>query len=168
MIQNIVDLAATLASVFHERHRYYNQPLIAHLDRVRDILDEHGFRDKVVAAAYLQYALEETTYTEEQLFQAVPSPDVLFLVKALTAERGRYRREQRSPTYPKIRAAGTEAIAIKLATYLANLRYLTENEIQDQYPEDFQELIRVLEDGSMEVLGLRLEIESRLLLCSGQ
>jgi (p)ppGpp synthase/HD superfamily hydrolase len=73
-----------------------------------------------IAGAWLHDVLEDTEVKEEELCAAVGTR-VTKLVVSVTDEPGANRRERKAKTYPKTRAAGPLAVALKLADRIANV-----------------------------------------------
>lgn len=123
----IIAKAEALAHQWHSNATYGVASLFyteEHLRKVADLLSEKGFQEEVVAAGWLHDILEDTACSESEIEEACGSL-VLALVKAVTDEPGANRKERKSATYPKIRAAGRLAVAVKLADRICNLRAST-------------------------------------------
>lgn len=73
------------------------------------------------AACWLHDTLEDTTLTKEEIKEAC-GLEVLNLVIAVTDVRCGSREQRKQATYPRIRAAGELAVAVKLADRIANVR----------------------------------------------
>lgn len=122
--------ARNFAALAHGSQLYGDQPYIVHLQAVARELRSlmvraPGLRfydrDLAECAAYLHDVLEDTSTTRGEL-EAAFGPDVADLVHAVTDEPGRNRKERKAKTYPKIRACGPLAVALKLADRIANVR----------------------------------------------
>lgn len=66
---DVADRARAFAVVAHgdQKRKYTGAPYTVHLDEVADILYAHGFRDEVLAAAYLHDTIEDTPVTREMV-----------------------------------------------------------------------------------------------------
>jgi hypothetical protein len=125
-------LEATACKLAREAHEgqtydgtnYFNGHLVHAVERMKQIIkDDHSLephRHILIAATWLHDTLEDTKTTFEDLVGEV-GPDVAKLVEAVTDEPGDSREEKKAKTYPKIKAAGKLAIAVKLADRLANV-----------------------------------------------
>lgn len=99
---------------------YGDDPYVFHLDMVADVLKSYGFGEVVQAAGYLHDVIEDTAIDAAALRAAFPD-EVVQIVEAVTDEPGANRRERKAKTLPKIRAAGTSAVAVKLADRICNI-----------------------------------------------
>jgi (p)ppGpp synthase/HD superfamily hydrolase len=114
----------------HGDQKYGELPYEKHLQDVVDALKEHiplgdyypDSEEYLVSAAWLHDVIEDTDTTFRQVFEEF-GRYVARLVFACTDEPGKNRRERHERTYPKLIAAGREAIAIKLADRIANVRH---------------------------------------------
>jgi len=83
------------------------------------------------------------------------------LVRAVTDEPGNNRKQRKIATYPKIRAYGIEAVALKLADRIANVEHCIEvgntSLLQMYYKEhlDFSKALR--EAGELTDLWSKLD-----------
>ena len=129
---NLIEQAQLFATQKHvlDNHQLYGSvlPYTHHTEAVAQVLFEFGFTDEVIqAAARLHDVVEDTrdrpnevrVRDVEELFGA----EVAALVEAVTCEPGPNRKTRNALTYPKIRAAGERAIALKLADRIANVEY---------------------------------------------
>lgn len=132
----IIQKARQFAIKAHKDQKYGDHPYEKHLQDVVDVLDKYfnkspdsdGVKshDAVMAAGWLHDTLEDTDITFEQMFNEF-GRYVVRIVFACTDEPGKNRRERHERTYPKLMAAGREAIAVKLADRIANVQYSLKN-----------------------------------------
>lgn len=109
----------------HAKQKYgENLPYTAHLRAVADVAVEYGLSEEIVQAAWLHDTLEDTDATLYDL-QVRFGREVASLVYSVTDEKGKNRKERAEKTYPKIRMGGWEAITLKLADRIANVRHST-------------------------------------------
>ena len=109
----------------HNEQMYGEESYVkGHLIEVIQVLHRFGFHEdtqpELFAAAWLHDVLEDTQVKIQTLRQVFPRR-VCYLVEALTDEPGRNRAERKAATYKKIRAAGRDAVIIKLADRIANM-----------------------------------------------
>ena len=129
---DLVTQAKLFATQKHvlDNHQLYGGilPYTHHTQAVEQVLVGHGFKDGYIrAAAWLHDVIEDTrgranevkTRDIEELF----GDHVAALVEAVTSEPGPNRKTRNALTYPKIRAAGVEAVALKLADRIANVEF---------------------------------------------
>ena len=153
--------ASTFARFAHGNQKYGDQPYIVHLRAVASemfelLVSERGllFFDSRIAlcAAWLHDVLEDTP-TTEKIIRSGFGDGVAELVIAVTDASGVNRKERKARTYPKIRAAGPLAVALKLADRIANVRATLEEkkfDITQMYRDEAEEFHRSLyrfEDG---------------------
>jgi len=125
----LVERARALATARHEGQRYGGRPYTFHLQQVADEvqkIETGAFRhfatpDEMTAAAWLHDVLEDTKTTYDEVV-AETNATVATLVRAVTDEAGATRKERKLATYPKLRAVGPAAVALKLADRTANVR----------------------------------------------
>lgn len=118
--------AQSLALWAHAGQRYGDPPddvpYISHCADVVAVLREHGIDDPaVLAAAWLHDALEDTVLPPDRIERQC-GPRVLALVRAVTDSLGATRAERKMATLPRVRATGRDAVAVKLADRIANVR----------------------------------------------
>jgi (p)ppGpp synthase/HD superfamily hydrolase len=95
-------------------------PYSYHLQHVAEVLVRFRvFSIAMAEAAWLHDVLEDTKVTGHELWDNF-GPEVANLVAAVTDEPGANRKERHIKTLPKIRAAGTNAVVLKLADRIAN------------------------------------------------
>lgn len=113
---------ATLHHVIRKGQLYGVLPYTHHLQAVEMTLRELGeSRDFMLAAAWLHDVVEDTDVKIRDIEENF-GEEVAHVVFAVTAEGGALRSVKNAVTYPKIRAAGPDAIRLKLADRLANVR----------------------------------------------
>lgn len=117
----LIKSAALFAATKHLGQRYGDDPYTVHLDWVCSVLTRFGItRWEMHAAAHLHDVVEDTATTIAEV-ESRFGPEVAKLVHALTNEKGENRAERHQKTYPKIRAAGEDAVTLKLADRIANV-----------------------------------------------
>lgn len=123
-----MDIARAFALKAHGGQQYGPHPYQYHLARMVEAVDEFYAEldgpiahERLAAAAWLHDTLEDTDTTVRDLHDRFGA-DVTALVVTLTDVPGRTRAERHARTYPKIRAAGRQAVGLKLCDRLANLR----------------------------------------------
>ncbi|MBM2826004.1 MAG: hypothetical protein HW403_68 [Dehalococcoidia bacterium] len=125
--REIVAAAYALAQKSHAgQTRDEGTPYILHPLRVAAFLAEQGHRDpELLAAALLHDTLEDTSLTEAEI-EAAFGGRVAELVRALTKPdlRSQSRIERDRLYYAQLASAPREALIIKLADRLDNVRYL--------------------------------------------
>ena len=129
---SIIEKAKLFAIKAHNDQKYGELPYSYHLERVYENIDRlyptrrgdliEASEEAVFIAAWLHDTLEDTDTTFDQLFQEFGRV-VARLVFACTDEPGKNRKERHERTYPKLKAAGRDAIAVKLADRLANIQH---------------------------------------------
>jgi len=145
----LVGDARTFAVKAHGDQRYGDLPYVAHLDKtaeemIRIVAEEPLLQPAkliLIQAAYLHDVLEDTTFALDDF-----SEDVVALVKAVTDEPGKNRKERKSKTYPKIFSFGIHATAVKLADRIANVlssRY-NDQRLFKMYKDEFEEFEKAL------------------------
>jgi (p)ppGpp synthase/HD superfamily hydrolase len=127
---NLIDQAklfATQKHVLDNRQLYSNLlPYTHHLAAVEAVLVRFGFlEEEIRAAAWLHDVVEDTRDKTNEVksrdIREVFGEGVAKLVEAVTSERGENRKVRNALTYPKIRAGGVLAVALKLADRIANV-----------------------------------------------
>lgn len=120
--------ASVLANAVHKGQRYGDLPYYVHCQRVAQRmadtlnLDSMMFysSDLAVAAAWLHDSVEDTALTVADIAEIIDRR-VAALVAAVTDAPGADRVARKAATYPKIRAAGPLAVALKLADRIENV-----------------------------------------------
>ncbi len=106
-------------------------PYVEHPMRVAALLDEHGYRDEVLAAALLHDVVEDSETTLEELREQF-GDEVGGLVGALTDDEAiDSYRERKTEHRERVAAANGEALAIYGADKLTNVTTL-----RDAYAEE--------------------------------
>ena len=128
-------------------------PYEKHLADVVNIIEEHNYAGKYVAAAWLHDAPEDgaISYNKIKNYFGI---EVAEIVYAVTDELGRNRTEKKSKTYPKIKA-NHDAIIIKLADRIANIEHGGKIDMYKKEYQSFRDGIYV--QGVGEALWSRLE-----------
>lgn len=127
------ELASRIAEQAHENQKYGTLPYRVHLEHVIKVLNQFGYtvsEDKfnpevaqLLVSAWLHDVLEDTVLQPDHLEYHFGS-GVTDLVKRVTDEPGRNRKEKKLATYPKIKA-NNWAIILKLADRIANVEAAT-------------------------------------------
>ena len=148
----------------HGAQTYGRRPYVVHLDHVARVLRTFDFpHDVLRQAAYLHDVVEDTETTLEEV-QVVFGDEVAALVAAVTNEPGRNRKERAAATYPKIRAAGSLAVALKLCDRIANVEEClrTRDHKFDMYRKEHQDFRAALrqEDDDVKVLALWAHLDA--------
>lgn len=113
---------AALHHVIRKCQMYGVLPYTHHLADVEATLRRHGeTRQEVLIAAWLHDVVEDTDVKSRDIEENF-GEEVARLVAAVTSEEGANRRVRNALTYPKIRATGPDAIRLKLADRISNVR----------------------------------------------
>lgn len=127
---NLIEQAKLFATQKHvlDNHQLYGNllPYTHHLQAVAEVLRRFGFvEDEIQAAAWLHDVIEDTRDKPNEVkrrdVEEMFGENVADLVWAITSEEGENRKVRNALTYPKIRAAGVRAVALKLADRIANV-----------------------------------------------
>lgn len=146
-----VKLFATLKHVIQCGQMYGPLPYTHHLAAVEAVL-RRFMRDDLVMlqAGWLHDTIEDTGTKSKEIVEAF-GEEVADLVVAVTNEKGDNRKIRSALTYPKIRAAGTRAVALKLADRIANVEQ--GGKLVDMYRKEHEDFRRALytvgENGDM-------------------
>lgn len=99
-------------------------PYVEHPKSVAALLDEHGYREEVLAAALLHDVVEDADTTVEELRELF-GDEVAGMVGALTDDESIESYRQRKAEHrERVAAAGPDALAIYAADKLTNIRML--------------------------------------------
>lgn len=141
---DIITHAKLFATQRHvlDNHQLYGGvlPYTHHLEAVERVIRRFGVPAAVdaapgqwkedvnlLAAAWLHDVVEDTRGRPNEVrareIEEIFGEDIAMLVGAVTSENGENRKIRNALTYPKIRAAGERAIALKLADRIANVEY---------------------------------------------
>ncbi len=113
---------ATLHHVIRKGQLYGVLPYTHHLADVERELRSYGvLSPDILVAAWLHDIVEDTDVKVRDIEENF-GPEVAALVAAVTSEEGPNRKVRNALTYPKIRALGTDAVCLKLADRLANVK----------------------------------------------
>lgn len=149
---SIVEKARLFAVKAHGEQKYGEFfPYEKHLRDVVEILSEiypyHELNTNhhIFASAWLHDTLEDTDITFDNLFEEF-GRNVARIVLAVTDEPGKNRRERHERTYPKIMVGGREAIAVKLADRIANVRHSLKynHSMFEMYKREYPEFRKAL------------------------
>ncbi|WP_035321809.1 HD domain-containing protein [Peribacillus kribbensis] len=100
-------------------------PYFQHPENVAQILKEAGFRDEVIAAAYLHDVVEDTAFSSGDIALKF-GPEVAALVAGNTENKTQSWEERKSHTIRYARTASLEVKALIAADKLDNLRSILE------------------------------------------
>lgn len=158
------DFARKFAVGLHQDagQRYGGRPYSVHLDRVVGVLLDFGFTSRHMLAAGFLHDLCEDVKVPFEVIYGLFGEKIGDLVKAVTDAEGPNRKARKALTYPQIKAAGSEAVALKLADRIANVEYGVEfndrrmNAMYQAEAEEFQAQLRTLGEHSR--MWKRLEI----------
>jgi guanosine-3',5'-bis(diphosphate) 3'-pyrophosphohydrolase len=167
-LMSIVEKARLFAIKHHANQKYGELPYEYHLTKVYNKLAENDAGDTlgeyVMAAGWLHDVLEDTPVTFDEIFREFGRV-IARLVYACTDEKGcsekPNRAERHKHTYPKLKAAGREAIAVKLADRIANVEHSLKlnhsmfKKYQQEYPE-FKAMLRM--PGELKKLWAELDV----------
>lgn len=114
---------ATLHHVIRKGQTYGVLPYTHHLQDVEQTLRSFGeTRPELLAAAWLHDVVEDTDVKLRDIEENF-GEEVARLVGAVTSEAGANRKTKNALTYPKIRETGPDAVRLKLADRLSNVRH---------------------------------------------
>ena len=127
--------AKEFAIKVHADQKYGDEPYSFHLEMVRNILVEFGFKsEEYCCAAWLHDTLEDTDATKtevEELFGSVIA-DLAFAVSGF----GSNRKARNADILNKL-SQNTKAIPVKLADRLANCRNSTDSKFLSMYQREY-------------------------------
>jgi guanosine-3',5'-bis(diphosphate) 3'-pyrophosphohydrolase len=116
--------ARAFAYAAHLGQKYGGAHYITHLDHATDVLRRFDISEQtspeIFEATYLHDTIEDTAVKAYDIAVNF-TPEVAFLVEAVTDQEGENRAERHARTYPRIRAAGWKAVVVKLADRIANV-----------------------------------------------
>lgn len=138
-----VKFFATTKHVTQEGQMYGPLPYTHHLAAVEAVLRRFGFGDDLVMlqAGWLHDSVEDTKTKAKEIIEAF-GEEVANLVVAVTNEPGENRKARGLATYPKIRAAGPRAVALKLADRIANVE--NGGKLVKMYQKEYEDFRRAL------------------------
>lgn len=165
----IVEAAEALAYLAHAGQRYGDppddRPYDGHCQDVVEVLVSFGHKDpELLAAGWLHDALEDTDLDPAKVERQC-GPRVLALVRAVTDSLGVTRAERKAATLPRIREAGRDAVAIKLADRIANVSEClrtSDTRRLDMYRAEGQAFHRALYDTKDGLYPMWVELRSLL------
>ncbi|MGN6255651.1 MAG: HD domain-containing protein [Solirubrobacterales bacterium] len=151
---SLVRAALEKARVAHEgqvRNGSGGMPYVEHPVRMAALLDEHGYREEVLAAALLHDVVEDSDTSLDELREEFGG-EVAGLVGALTDDESiASYRERKAEHRERVAAADGEAMAIYAADKLTNsstLRAAYEREgdaIRDEFKVPLEEKVEIWE-----------------------
>lgn len=102
---------------------YGNVPYTHHLEKVEMVLREFGVTsEELLSASWLHDAPEDCKTVKLRDIEENFGEEIALLVGAVTSEPGENRKVRNALTYPKIRNLGPDAVRLKLADRIANVR----------------------------------------------
>lgn len=119
---HLTDKAKLFAIKAHGDQKYGEFPYEKHLSDVVGVLTRHGADPVMIISGWLHDVIEDTSITFTDIFNEFGRV-IARIVFACTDEPGKNRRERHERTYPKLMAAGRDAIAVKLADRIANVSH---------------------------------------------
>jgi (p)ppGpp synthase/HD superfamily hydrolase len=152
----------------HGDQKYGDSPYNVHLAVVAGTLIAHGVDDEeILAAAYGHDLLEDTPCTRRFL-EHMFGFRVAGIIDAVTDQGGDLPRDKRHRlTYPGIRAYGIDAVAVKLADRLCNVRAGGKIDMYREEHQYFRDTLYMaaVESGTdldMAVQEMQTELDERL------
>lgn len=123
--------ARKFAAKHHAGKLYDSHPYTFHLDMTEEVIDrfipeDHPRFTLLKVCSQLHDVVEDTDVTVEQI-ESEFGTDVAMIIAAVTDSSGTNRKDRKSKTYPRIRAAGDDAIIVKLADRIANIEHSSVN-----------------------------------------
>ena len=146
------------ALLAHGTQKYGELPYIVHLDDVAEVADRFELHYAIQIAAYLHDILEDTK-VEFSSIRAVFGLEIANLVRLVTDEPGKNRKERHRLTYPKTRT-NTYAVALKLCDRIANVESClnTKSSLISMYQREYPEFKEALHtDGEWTEMWARLD-----------
>lgn len=128
-------------------------PYTHHLQDVERVLIRFDITHEVMlTAAWLHDLVEDTAGRHNEVrardVEELFGEDVAKLVAAVTSEPGPNRKTRNPLTYPKIRAAGQDAVALKLADRIANIEF--GGRASKMYRDEYKDFCHGLHGGELE------------------
>lgn len=124
MNKHTYEKAKQFATKAHGDQKYGDFDYTKHLQDVEDVLKEFDqfCTPYMCAAGWLHDTIEDTDITFDKMVDEF-GRNLARVVFAVSDEPGKNRKERHERTYPKLRAAGRDAICVKLADRIANVRH---------------------------------------------
>lgn len=119
------------------------EPYSFHLAAVSCVARKYKLSEIIQVAAWLHDVLEDTEVTRKQLEEQFGKL-VADLVWAVTDEKGKNRAERAKKTWPKIRCAGRDAVALKLCDRIANVEASIGTSYMKMYEKEYEAFKRAL------------------------
>lgn len=120
--------AEQLARQAHAFQKYGNKSYAdGHLMLVARLLYDAGFSDDIVCAGWLHDIIEDTDITYEEINEGFGA-GVADIVSAVTSDSSLSRKERMSISYKHILECGSDAISVKLADRICNVKSCWKNE----------------------------------------
>jgi len=104
----------------HRGQIYGDQPFWSHPKAAAEVARRFGLEETLQVAAWLHDVVEDTDIPLGQI-EAEFGSEVAALVDAVTEPSGLTRRERHPAAWAKLRAAGPDAVAVKLSDRIANV-----------------------------------------------
>ena len=120
-IKNVARDFAIKAHKGQVRKSTPEKPMIVHPINVANILEEYGFDDNVVAAAYLHDVVEDTKYTKEDIEKEFGSDVCSLVMGATEPDKSLSWEERKKHTIENIKNLDLRHKAIVCADKISNL-----------------------------------------------
>lgn len=104
----------------HRGQMYGDQPFWSHPKDAADVARRFGLEETLQVACWLHDVVEDTETTLAQV-EEVFGAEVARLVDAVTEPPGFTRKERHPAAWAKLKAAGDDAVAVKLSDRIANV-----------------------------------------------
>ena len=132
----------------HKYQKYDGDHYLRHLVDTFGILSYLGVRDPDLGTACLCHdVLEDTDKTEQDLLDAGVSPRALEIIKAVTDEPGKNRKERKAKTYPKI-MKDPDAALVKFCDRFSNI-LSGQTKYREMYRKEHEEFCSKLLDPAL-------------------
>lgn len=140
-----IQAAEAFATVQHGDQKYGEEPYTKHLAHVAEVLRRFKFTSEdLQVAAWLHDTVEDTNASLTQI-EMMFGRNVADIVRRVTNEPGKNRKERHANTYPKIKFS-VEALTVKLADRIANVESSIEttSDKLGMYKKEHKEFKRML------------------------
>ncbi len=119
-VMNVVKAAEELARKAHQgQERKGGAPYITHPERVASLLDNAGFDELTIAAAWLHDTIEDTHVSEREI--ELVHPDLLPIIKAVSEDASLPWEERKRSHTNSVVSASDKAKAVACADRIDNL-----------------------------------------------
>jgi (p)ppGpp synthase/HD superfamily hydrolase len=158
-MDDLIKRAKQFAIKAHGDQKYGKLPYSKHLEDVYAVAARYSLPQSVQVAAWLHDTVEDTSVSITTVKEEF-GDEVALLVYAVTDEAGQNRKQRHAKTYPKIVAAGRDAIALKLSDNIANIEncIATNSSLFYMYLREYKGFKRALRrDGEHESMWKHLD-----------